>query len=266
MERRCTASSPSVCEACPPGSFTALWNYIGRCLRCSVCARNMVQSRECRRDADCSCECRHGYWYKERAGMCVRWSECGTGHGVTAAGSPQTDIVCSPCVNGTFSDRVSSESGCSAHSVCVAPRSEVLRGTAWHDVICASPYSLLLITNPPALPPDAAHFLRPLLPSFFSHHALSVRRLRHLLGKLPSSDSDSVAKRRRSISRLTQDQLRARLDQWVREAGPAHLRSLPLLLAETGAMFTADRLTHKLGLQKVMEKQVNSASNQNICP
>lgn len=239
LRRRCTESTESVCEDCPPGSFTALWNYIGRCLRCGICGRNMVQHRVCQRDRDCACQCKPGYYYKERAGMCVRWAECGTGTGVTVPGSPVRNTECAPCANGTFSDRVSSESGCSAHSLCQAPGSKViLKGNAWHDLICAG-------SCEEACRHDGVDFLRRLLPSFFSHHSLSLRRLRHVHSKLPSADV--TGKRRRSaVSGLNQDQLKARLDQWILESSPDHLRTLPQILIETGAVYTAERLTAKL--------------------
>uniref|UniRef100_A0A3B4A860 TNFR-Cys domain-containing protein n=1 Tax=Periophthalmus magnuspinnatus TaxID=409849 RepID=A0A3B4A860_9GOBI len=266
LRQRCTAAQQSVCEDCPPGSFTALWNHISRCLRCGVCGRNMEETRSCSRDRDCDCQCKHGYFYSQRAGMCVRWSECATGQGVTAPGETRTkpglnqDIVCALCANGTFSDQVSSESTCSAHKTCSAHEKAIIKGNSWHDAVCATcqearhkgkPATSALLTL--SYPED---ILRTILPSFFSHHTLSLRRLRHVVSKLPSVQGRVL--RRRSLSGLNQDQLRSRLDLWIRESHPDYFRTLHKILQETGAAYTAEKLQHKLD-------RIKSALNH-ICP
>ncbi|MED6289127.1 hypothetical protein CHARACLAT_033153, partial [Characodon lateralis] len=78
----CSSIRKSDCAACPDGSFTELWNYIGRCLRCGVCGRNQVVKKECTADSDCQCECKQGYFYHQAYDMCLRHSECPSGHGV----------------------------------------------------------------------------------------------------------------------------------------------------------------------------------------
>ncbi|KAK7898187.1 hypothetical protein WMY93_019040 [Mugilogobius chulae] len=120
------------CRQCPPGKY-----LLSRCT--SERQRNMVETSRCSAEKDCDCECKPGYYYKQRAGMCVRWSECTTGQGVVQKGTPSENTVCAPCSNGTFSDQVSSESVCSPHRICSGPEEKtVVKGNSWHDAVCVS--------------------------------------------------------------------------------------------------------------------------------
>lgn len=185
--------------------------------------------------------------------MCERWAECGTGYGASVIGSPVRNTECSPCPEGTFSNSVSSKSGCSAHSQCQGQRSVVvLKGNAWHDNICSSCEEIQT--------KDPGHFLRALLPSFFSRHSLSVRRLRHLLTKLLSADGRG--KRRHGVSGLTQDQLQTQLNQWISETDLNQIRTLPQLLSEIGAPYAAERLDHKLDRIVTGIRQINHSCEQ----
>lgn len=83
---RCTSTKKSVCAPCPQGSFTELWNYIGKCLRCGVCGQNQVVKRACAADSDCQCECRQGFYYKGLYDMCLHHSQCPPGQGVLSHG------------------------------------------------------------------------------------------------------------------------------------------------------------------------------------
>lgn len=47
LRSRCTSTRKSDCAPCPSGSFTELWNYIGKCLRCSLCDRDQVVKKAC---------------------------------------------------------------------------------------------------------------------------------------------------------------------------------------------------------------------------
>lgn len=83
---RCTATQKSVCAPCPSGSFTELWNYIGKCLRCGVCGPSQVVKRPCTADRDCQCQCQQGFYYRSQSDMCRRHSECPVGQGVLSNG------------------------------------------------------------------------------------------------------------------------------------------------------------------------------------
>lgn len=86
LRARCTSTRKSECAPCPQGSFTELWNYIDKCLRCGVCGQNQVEKTACSADSDCQCECKQGYYYKQRNDMCLRHSECPPGQEVLTKG------------------------------------------------------------------------------------------------------------------------------------------------------------------------------------
>ena len=86
LRARCTATRKSECAPCPAGSFTELWNYIGKCLRCGVCGQKQVVKTACSADSDCRCECKQGYYYKKKYDMCLRHSECPSGQEVLTQG------------------------------------------------------------------------------------------------------------------------------------------------------------------------------------
>lgn len=166
LRARCSSIKKSECAPCPQGSFTELWNYIGRCLRCGDCGRNQVVKKECTANSDCQCECKQGYFYRQDYDMCVRHSECPSGQGVLAkgtaslhylrfilpltvsfidrlcvspAGTPERDTVCGRCSVGTFSDISSTDQNCTQHKSCSdAGMHLVLKGAVWHDSLCAN--------------------------------------------------------------------------------------------------------------------------------
>lgn len=145
--------------------------------------------------------------------------------------------MCEVCTNGTFSNEVSSESHCILHSNCEAQGLKVmLRGSSWHNTVCSSCEETRT--------KDGVDYLRQILPSFFTHHQLSLRRLRHVVTKLPSANSRTIT--RRSVSGLNQSELQAQLDAWILNSSAEHLRKLPQILIETGAHYSADRLQNKL--------------------
>ncbi|XP_030002457.1 tumor necrosis factor receptor superfamily member 6B-like isoform X2 [Sphaeramia orbicularis] len=236
LRARCTATRKTVCETCPPGSFTELWNYVPKCLRCGVCAHNQVEKSACTASSDCQCACKDGYFFKETYGMCRRHAECPSGHGVLTTGSALVDTICHVCPNGTFSDVVSSVRNCSAHRSCAAARlKQVMRGSAWHDSVCANCTELQT--------QDGADFLRQILPKYFVHHKLSLRRLRQFVRKLPSEDRKKTAG---NVSGLDVSGLHSLLDAWIAAATVADIRRLPDVLTKIGANNIGDRLLNKL--------------------
>ncbi|XP_034534495.1 tumor necrosis factor receptor superfamily member 6B-like [Notolabrus celidotus] len=229
----CTETQQSVCAQCQNGSFTELWNYIGKCLRCGTCGHNEVVRTECTTESDCLCECRPGY-YKSQYSMCLQHSECPTGHEVLTQGSANQDTVCRACRNGTFSDVVSADKTCVQHKSCSGGLQLVLRGAAWHDAVC--------IDCQGTTSKDGADYLREILPAFFVHHKMSVRRLRHVLRILLLEDG----KRHEGIATLYLPELKRRIDAWVASATTAQIRKIPSILAKAGAGGAAERLKNKL--------------------
>lgn len=86
LRSQCSSERKSDCANCPHGSFTEVWNHIGRCLRCGVCSHNQVVKTPCTADSDCQCQCKPGYYYKTQYDMCLPHSACPPGQGVRAKG------------------------------------------------------------------------------------------------------------------------------------------------------------------------------------
>uniref|UniRef100_U3JWY9 Nerve growth factor receptor n=1 Tax=Ficedula albicollis TaxID=59894 RepID=U3JWY9_FICAL len=51
----CKGSQDTVCEECPPGTFSSEANFVDPCLPCSSCEENEVLVRECTATADAEC-------------------------------------------------------------------------------------------------------------------------------------------------------------------------------------------------------------------
>ncbi|XP_042363022.1 tumor necrosis factor receptor superfamily member 6B-like isoform X2 [Plectropomus leopardus] len=235
LRSRCTADKKSVCAACPTGSFTELWNYIGKCLRCGICDQYQVVKTPCSAKSDCQCECKPGYYYKKKYEMCTRHSECPYGQGVLTKGTPDEDTVCQSCPNGTFSNTVSAVHNCTLHKSCEAAGQElVLRGSTWHDSLCTSCEELKS--------KDGGDYLKEILPAFFVHQKINIRRLRRIVHKLPSEDN----RRQAATSGLNLSELHARIDSWVASATAEQVRQLPEVVTKTGANSAGERLKHKL--------------------
>ncbi|XP_037651124.1 tumor necrosis factor receptor superfamily member 6B-like [Sebastes umbrosus] len=233
LRSSCTATRRSECLPCQSGSFTELWNYIGKCLRCGSCGQYQVVKKECSADSDCQCECRQGY-YSNSYDICRRHSECQTGQGVLSKGTADEDTVCHSCPNGTYSNTVSALKNCTQHKSCDAPGLKlVLKGSAWHDSVCTSCQELVLR--------DGGDYLKEIIPSFLVHQKMTVRRLRQITHKLPSEDG-----RKQSASGLSLSDLLARINTWVTSATANQIRQLPAILIKTGANSAGERLLNKL--------------------
>lgn len=76
----------SDCAKCPTGSFTELWNYIPKCLRCGMCVGNRVVKKECTPSQNCVCECKPGHYFNKWLQDCTRHTECSSGYGVISKG------------------------------------------------------------------------------------------------------------------------------------------------------------------------------------
>ncbi|XP_071765051.2 tumor necrosis factor receptor superfamily member 6B [Centroberyx gerrardi] len=232
----CTSKQKSECAPCPSGSFTELWNHIDKCLRCGICGHNQVVKTQCSAQQDCECECKQGYYLKKKYDLCVRYSDCPSGHGVLSNGTAEQDTVCQVCPSGSYSDRVSAQQSCTAHSNCSASGQRlVLKGSAWHDSVCA--------TCEGNKTHDGADYLREILPAFFVHQKMIIKRLRRLANKLPLKNGE---KPNENIARLHRGELNALIDAWVGAAAAEQLRQLPGKLRKIGAGSAADKLENKL--------------------
>ncbi|XP_035848954.1 tumor necrosis factor receptor superfamily member 6B-like [Sander lucioperca] len=251
MRAPCTATQKTQCAPCPQGSFTELWNYIGKCLRCGVCGHNEVEKTACTANSNCQCQCKQGYYHKKNYDMCVRHSECPSGQEVLTKGTADEDTVCQTCPDGSYSDTVSALQNCTLHRSCNAPGLElVLKGSIWHDSMCTSCEELKSR--------DGGDYLKEIIPAFFVHHKMTLRRLRQVMHKLPSEDG----KRQGATSGLNLSDLHARINAWVASASANQIRQLPEILAKTGANSAGERLQSKLQRIDSNLKQLCALGNE----
>uniref|UniRef100_A0A3Q3N303 Tumor necrosis factor receptor superfamily member 6B-like n=1 Tax=Mastacembelus armatus TaxID=205130 RepID=A0A3Q3N303_9TELE len=254
LRARCTATTMSVCAPCPPGSFTELWNHIGKCLRCGVCGQNQVERSACTADRDCQCQCVLGYYYEEKYEMCLRHKTCPSGQGVLTEGTPENDTACHVCPNGTFSDNVSAHHNCTQHLNCEAAGLKlVLKGAAWHDSVCASSTELTS--------KNSGDYLREIVPAFFVHHKPHIRRLRRIVHKLPSKDS----RKQEGTAGLNLPALLERINTWVASATSEQIQQLPDLLTKAGADNAGERLHNKMQRIESNLKELRSLGNEICC-
>uniref|UniRef100_A0A3Q2T8Y7 Tumor necrosis factor receptor superfamily member 11B n=1 Tax=Fundulus heteroclitus TaxID=8078 RepID=A0A3Q2T8Y7_FUNHE len=243
LRASCSSDTKSDCAPCPEGSFTELWNYIGHCLRCGICGRNQVVKKECSADSDRQCECKQGYFYRQDYDMCVRHSECPSGHGVLTRGTAETDTVCRICSDGTFSDISSADHNCTQHQSCGnAGMKLVLKGTIWHDNVCAKVK-------------DGAAYLREIIPAFFIHHKIKIKRLRRIVHKLLPDD----VRKQEGTSELSFSELHSRISSWVSSATPMQIRQLPAILIKMRASHAGEKLQNILNaIDKNLSKECHN--------
>ncbi|KAM4539230.1 tumor necrosis factor receptor superfamily member 6B [Odontesthes bonariensis] len=233
LRASCSSTRETQCAQCPEGSFTELWNYIDKCLRCGVCGHNQVVKKACTADSDCQCECKQGYYYREEFGMCVRHSECPSAQGVFTKGTPEKNTVCHVCSSNTFSNFSSASHNCTAHKNCIdAGLQMVLSGSTWHDSVCANCTELK----------DGADYLREIIPAFFVHQKMNIKRLRRIVHKLPSEDG----KKKGRTSELNFSELHAQISAWAASATAKHIRQFPDMLIKSAANGSGERLQTKL--------------------
>ncbi|XP_061597586.1 tumor necrosis factor receptor superfamily member 6B-like [Cololabis saira] len=229
----CTARTPSECAPCPAGSFTELWNYMGRCLRCGVCGHQQVLKKACTADSDCQCECRQGFYYHPQHDMCVTHSECPTGQGVLSKGTAEKDTACHICPAGTYSNISSAQLDCTEHKNCSdAGLQTVLRGSTWHDSVCANSETLK----------DGALYLKEIVPALFVHHKMNHKRLRRIVHMLLSQNG----KKQPGTSQDHFSALYGKINTWLSTATAEEIGQLPDILDKTGAYIASDRLKQKL--------------------
>uniref|UniRef100_A0A3Q4BLY0 TNFR-Cys domain-containing protein n=1 Tax=Mola mola TaxID=94237 RepID=A0A3Q4BLY0_MOLML len=251
LRARCTSTRKSECAPCPSGSFTELWNHIGKCLRCGACGQNQAVKRACAPDSDCQCECKPGYFYRRKYDMCIRHSACPVGQGVLRNGTADRDTECHVCSHDTFSDTMSAQRACVAHRRCQAAGLQLLlRGSKWHDSMCASCQQDRIR--------DGANYLRDLVPVFFLHQKMPVRRLRHIVHRLPSQDG----RRQAASSGLNVSALHDRIGAWVASAASPQIRQLPAILRRAGAHGAGDKLENKLQRMDARLRELCAAGNE----
>ncbi|KAG7215521.1 hypothetical protein INR49_014688 [Caranx melampygus] len=195
------------CDRCPPGTYLRS--------RCTATQRS-----------DCA-PCPQGSFTElwNHIEKCLRCGVCGT---------VNEDTVCHICPNGTFSDVESAQLNCTEHRSCPAGQQLLLRGSIWHDSMCVS------CTDQGSK--DGASYLRELIPAFFRHHKINIKRLRRIAHNLPTEDG----RRHGGTSTLSLSEVTVLINTWVSTATLDQIRQLPAVLMKVGANNTGERLQNKL--------------------
>lgn len=89
---------------------------------------------------------------------------------------------------------------------------------------------------------DGADYLKEILPLFFVHHKMSIKRLRQIVHRLPYKDR----KRQGGACRLSLSALHRQIDTWVTSATAGQIRQLLAVMRRAGATGAAEKLENKL--------------------
>ena len=107
---------------------------------------------------------------------------------------------------------------------------------------------------------DGADYLREILPAFFVHHSMSVRRLRRLVHHLPAEDGKTQG----VTAGLDVPELDARLRTWIASAAAKQIRQLPDVLKRIGADGARERLQSKLQRVDAAVQQLCGAQGNEV--
>lgn len=97
-------------------------------------------------------------------------------------------------------------------------------------------------SSSPSLLADGADYLKEILPVFFVHQKIPIKRLRQIVHRLLSEDG----RRRGGTAGLNTSALHERINAWVASATAGQIRQIPELLRKTGANGAGEKLENKL--------------------
>ncbi|XP_054898112.1 tumor necrosis factor receptor superfamily member 6B-like [Poeciliopsis prolifica] len=206
----CTATRQTQCRQCQSDHFTELPNYLSRCLYCNnFCSQNQEVEIECSPVSNRVCRCKAGFYMMED--FCIRHTECGSGYGVQAIGTPTKDTVCEKCPKGFFSSSSSALDQCVKHKDCLGEQVMILQGSAFHDTVCGTCQSLA----------NGGEDLRAVLSASFTGSRIPRRDLKRLIHKVihkNQEDDSALPKQRGPLV----DMIRA----WLAQASAEQLKEL----------------------------------------
>ncbi|KAJ8291041.1 hypothetical protein GJAV_G00020730 [Gymnothorax javanicus] len=237
MHAHCSATRQTQCVPCKPRHFTQHWNYLSKCLYCNrFCGENEFVKQECSPLNNRVCECRENYY--DYTGLCTRHTKCPSGHGVVLKGTAHSDTICRKCLPGTYSSSSSAHEPCMDHTDCAALGLQtVIKGTVWHDNMCASCEDLKVRGD--------LGYLKEIFLEFFAHQQIKPNKanrfMRHLLSK-NSKDKLSGYTSDLNPSHILKNQFRA----WVMKASENSLKMLPEFLRKFQVYSSADKLERKI--------------------
>ncbi|XP_061074528.1 tumor necrosis factor receptor superfamily member 6B-like [Conger conger] len=237
MQAHCTTTYDTQCVPCKPRHFTQYWNYLSKCLYCNnFCGENEFVKKECSPENNRLCECREGYYHNH--GFCVRHRKCPSGQGVEREGNAHRDTMCAKCSTGTYSATSSAHEPCISHNNCKALGLQtVVKGTVWHDNICASCEDLNAR--------GAFDYFRKILPNFFAHQRIKPKKAHRFMRRL-LIQSRGVRLREHTGDFDNSNILENHFRKWLKEASKNRLKELPEFLRRFKLFNVADKLERKM--------------------
>lgn len=168
----CSPTAVRECSPCPKGTFTRGENGVQQCHHCrDPCPAGYIEKASCTAIQDRICTCPPNTFLSGDSGaVCKPHSLCPPGKRVKKQGSERKDVVCKPCVEGTFSDVESSATQCQNHTDCQAQGLVLLTpGTRENDNVCGPPYTALssASTTTPGGQAQAVLVQEPIISSVF---------------------------------------------------------------------------------------------------
>ncbi|KAI1901913.1 hypothetical protein AGOR_G00039320 [Albula goreensis] len=231
MQTHCTADQETKCVPCMPNHFTQFWNYLSKCLYCSSCPSDQIVKRECSPLHDVECECKHDFYWNSQ--FCQKHMECPSGYGVKQKGTAHKNTECEKCPNDSYSNSSSALATCVQHTDCMSHGQQVvLKGTDWHDNLCASCEELET--------GGAFRLLREILPNFFAHQKIRRKKMSVVVKKLLRG----VEKKQLGDvkgpngSQILQDHITS----WIKDASHEMLKNLPETLKKLCLHNIAEKL------------------------
>ncbi|XP_034017995.1 tumor necrosis factor receptor superfamily member 21 [Thalassophryne amazonica] len=135
----CSQTAVRECSPCPKGTFTRGENGVQQCHRCRApCPVGLIEKTPCTSSQDRICVCPpKSFMLGKTDTECKPHSLCPPGTRVKHWGSETEDVLCKPCMKGTFSPVESNAMKCQAHKDCQAQGLVLLTaGTREMDNIC----------------------------------------------------------------------------------------------------------------------------------
>ncbi|XP_040890877.1 tumor necrosis factor receptor superfamily member 1B [Toxotes jaculatrix] len=142
LKQECSKTTESVCEECKPNQYREAWNYAKNCESCAKCksVKGLQYAQNCSSTTSSKCMCQPGMYCiigfdDPYCTECKKYRLCKAGYGVSVPGTKHSDVKCTPCPEGTFSNTDSSTDSCRPHNDCHG-KAVVIKGNATSDTVC----------------------------------------------------------------------------------------------------------------------------------
>ncbi|KAJ7998517.1 hypothetical protein DPEC_G00205740 [Dallia pectoralis] len=143
MTVECSANSDTVCQPCPKSQYINTFHFTSKCFRCSRCSedKGLRYVHYCTSSTNALCACKPGMYCRlgrnPECMECASYKSCEPGSGVSEHETDDSDVTCTPCPFGTFSNKHSYNQTCQQHTDCKSQgRHPLTDGNATSDVTC----------------------------------------------------------------------------------------------------------------------------------